>query len=173
MIKLLFGIVIGIGLLLAAEYFFVARGGLYMGTKGGPLPMERFIVSKATDASIGKSAQDQSPLPADETNLLAGAKVYQQNACMMCHGQLDQPESDFAKRFYPHAPQLLPPGEGVTDDPVGATHWVVKNGIRFSAMPSFEGKLTDTEVWQVSLFLRSADKLPPKVREAFRQQGSN
>jgi hypothetical protein len=26
-------------------------------------------------------------------------------------------------------PQLLPPGEGVTDDPFGATHWVVKNGI--------------------------------------------
>jgi len=169
MIKFLFGIVIGIGVLLAAEYFFVARGGLYMGTKGGPLPMERFIVSKATDASIGKSAQDESPLPADETNLLAGARVYQQNACMMCHGQLDQPESDFAKRFYPHAPQLLPPGEGVTDDPVGATHWVVKNGIRFSAMPSFEGKVTDTEIWQVSLLLRNANKLPPPVQDALRQ----
>jgi thiosulfate dehydrogenase len=49
----------------------------------------------------------------------------------------------------------------------------VKNGIRFSAMPSFEAKLTNEEIWQVSLFLRSADKLPPKVQEAFRQQGSN
>ena len=70
-------------------------------------------------------------------------------------------------------PQLLPPGKGVTDDPVGSTHWVVKNGIRFSAMPSFEAKLTDQEIWQVSLFLHSADKLPPTVQEAFRQKGSN
>src|SRR6266481_6664730 len=168
MIKFLFGIVIGIGVLLAAEYFFVARGGLYMGTKGGPLPMETSITHQALAASIGQSSGDQSPLLADETNLLAGARVYQQNACMMCHGQLDQPESDFAKRFYPHAPQLLPPGEGVTDDPVGATHWVVKNGIRFSAMPSFEGKLTDTELWQVSLLLRKANKLPPPVQELLR-----
>ena len=50
---------------------------------------------------------------------------------------------------------------GVTDDPVGATHWVVTNGIRFSAMPSFEGTLTDNELWQVSQFLKNADKLPP------------
>jgi len=169
MIKFLFGIVIGICLLLLAGYLFATRGGISLATKGGPLPMERFIVSKAIDASIGKSTQDESPLLADETNLLAGARVYQQNACMMCHGQLDQPESDFAKRFYPHAPQLLPPGEGVTDDPVGTTHWVVKNGIRFSAMPSFEGRLTDTEIWQVSLLLRNANKLPPPVQDALRQ----
>ena len=77
------------------------------------------------------------------------------------------------KRFYPHPPQLLPPGEGVTDDPVGATHWVVKNGIRFSAMASFGEKLTDTEIWQVTLLLRNADKLPPPVQEVLRQQGSN
>jgi thiosulfate dehydrogenase len=168
MIKFLFGIVIGIGLLLLAGYLFVARGGLFMGTTGEPLPMERFIVSKAIDASIGKSAQDESPLPADETNLLAGAKIYQQN-CAGCHGKLDQGASPMAKRFYPQIPQLLPPSKGVTDDPVGVTHWVVKNGIRFSAMPSFEGTLTDNELWQVSQLLRNADKLPPPVQDALRQ----
>jgi thiosulfate dehydrogenase len=172
MIKFLLGLVVGIGLLLLAGYFFTTRGGLYMGTKGGPLPMERFVVSKALDASIGPSAQDQSPLPADETNLLAGAKVYQQS-CAGCHGKLDQPASPMGKKFYPHAPQLLPPGEGVIDDPVGATHWVVKNGIRFSAMASFDGKLTDTEIWQVSQFLRNADKLPPPVQEVLREPHSN
>ncbi len=78
-----------------------------------------------------------------------------------------------AKRFYPHVPQLLPPGKGVIHDPVGVTHWVVKNGIRFSAMPSFEGKLTDPESWQVSLFLHDADKLPPPVQEVLRQARSN
>jgi len=168
MIKFFFGIVIGIVLLLLAGYFFVARGGLFMGTNGGPLPMERFIVGKAIDASIGKSAQDESPLPADETNLLAGAKIYQRN-CAGCHGKLDQAASPRSKKFYPRIPQLLPPGKGVTDDPVGTTHWVVKNGIRFSAMASFDGTLTDNELWQVSQFLRNADKLPAPVQDALRQ----
>src|ERR1700688_1842298 len=168
MIKFLLGLIVGICLLLLAGYLFVTRGGIFMGTKGGPLPMEQFLTNKALDASIGRSSYDESPLPADETNLLAGAHVYQQN-CAACHGRLDQPASAIAKRFYPNVPQLLAPGKGVTDDPVGATHWVVKNGIRFSAMPSFEGKLTDTEIWQGSLLLRNADKLPLPVQEVLRQ----
>jgi thiosulfate dehydrogenase len=170
--KFLLGLVVGIGLLLLAGYLFATRGGISMATKGGPLPMERFLANKALDASIGKSSQDQSPLSADETNLLAGARVYKQS-CAGCHGQLDQPASALAKRFYPHPPQLLPPGEGVTDDPVGTTHWVVQNGIRFSAMPAFEGKLTDAEIWQVSLLLRNADKLPPPIQEILRQSHSD
>jgi thiosulfate dehydrogenase len=168
MIKFLLGLVVGIGLLLLAGYLF-ATHGIFMGTKGGPLPLEESIVGKAISASIGQSAQDQSPVPADETNLLAGARVYKQN-CAGCHGQLDQPESALAKRFYPHPPPMLAPGKGVTDDPVGATHWVVKNGIRFSAMPSYDGKLSDTEMWQVSLFLQNADKLSPSVQEVLRQR---
>ena len=172
MIKFLFGLIVGIGLLLLTGYLFATRGGIFMGTEGGPLPMERTIANKAIDASIGKSAQDPSPLPADETNFLAGAHIYQQN-CAGCHGRLDQTENGMAKRFYPHVPKLLPPGKGVTDDPVGATHWVVKHGIRFSAMPSFDGKLTDSELWQVSLFLRNADKLSVSVQDFLRQKQSN
>jgi mono/diheme cytochrome c family protein len=168
MIKFLFGLVIGVGLLLLAEYVFATRGGLFMGTKGGPLPMERSLVGKAIGASIGKSSEDQSPLPADETNLLSGAQTFQRN-CAGCHGKLDQPPGPMATKFYPHVPQLLPPGKGVTDDPVGTTHWVVKNGIRFSAMPSFEGLLTDDQIWQVSQFLHNADKLPAPVQDALRQ----
>lgn len=167
MIKFLFGVVVGIGLVVLASYLFVTRGGIFMGTDTKPLPLERTIASAALTASIGKSADDPSPLPEDETNLLAGAKIYIQ-ACAKCHGQLDQ-ASGGAKGFYPHPPHLLPPDTGVTDDPVGTTHWVVKNGIRFSAMPAFNQKLSDSEIWQVSLLLRNANKLPNSVQDSLRQ----
>jgi thiosulfate dehydrogenase len=58
----------------------------------------------------------------------------------------------------------------VTDDPVGATRWLVKNGVRFSAMPAYDGKLTDSEIWQVSLLLRNANKLPQPVQQALHQR---
>ena len=167
MIKFFLGVVVGIGLVVLASYLFVARGGIFMGTDTKPLPLEERIASAAITASIGESAEDQSPLPADETNLLAGAKIYM-NACAGCHGKLDQASSG-AKGFYPLPPHLLPPAAGVTDDPVGATHWVVKNGVRFSAMPSFNQKLSDSEIWQVSLLLRNADKLPSSVQDSLRQ----
>jgi thiosulfate dehydrogenase len=167
MIKFFLGIVVGIGLVVLASYLFMTRGGIFMGTDTKPLPLEGTIAGAAITASIGKSADDQSPLPGDEANLLAGAKIYMQ-ACAGCHGRLDQASSG-AKGFYPPPPHLLPPAEGVTDDPVGATHWVVKNGVRFSAMPAFNQKLNDPEIWQVSLLLRNADKLPDSVKESLRQ----
>jgi len=167
MIKFFLGVVVGIGLFVLACYLFVTRGGIFMGTDTKPLPLEQTIAGAAITASIGKSADDPSPLPADETNLLAGAKIYMQ-ACAGCHGRLDQASSS-AKGFYPLPPHLLPPGTGVTDDPVGATYWLVKNGIRFSAMRAFNQKLSDTEIWQVSLLLRNADKLPNSVQDALRQ----
>ncbi|MGE5208929.1 MAG: c-type cytochrome [Alphaproteobacteria bacterium] len=167
MVKFFLGVVVGIGLVVLVSYFFVTRGGLFMGTDTKPLPLERTIAGAAITASIGKSADDPSPLPTDESNLLAGAKIYMQ-ACAGCHGRLDQASSG-AKSFYPRPPHLLPPDKGVTDDPVGATRWVVKNGIRFSAMPSFNRKLSDSEIWQVSLLLQNADKLPASIQDSLRQ----
>ena len=167
MIKFLVGVVVGIGLVVLASYLFVTRGGIFMGTDTKPLPLEETIAGAAITASIGKSADDPSPLAADETNLQAGAKIYMQ-ACAGCHGKLDQPSSG-AKSFYPQPPHLLPPAKGVTDDPVGATHWVVKDGIRFSAMQAFNQKMSDSEIWQVSLLLQNANKLPDSVKESLRQ----
>ena len=167
MIKFLLGVVVGIVLVALASYLFMTRGGIFMGTDAKPLPMERTIARAAVTASIGKSADDPSPLPADETNLLAGAKIYMQT-CAGCHGRLDQASSG-AKGFYPPPPHLLPPGKGVTDRSIGTVHWFVKNGIRFSAMAAFNQKLSDSEIWQVSLLLRNADKLPDSVKESLRQ----
>jgi len=166
MIKFLLGVVVGIVVVVLASYLFMTRGGIFMGTDTKPLPLEETIAGAAITTSIGKSANDQSPLPADEANLLAGATIYI-NACAGCHGKLDQ-ASSAAKGFYPLPPHLLPPDEGVTDDPVGGIHWMVKNGIRFSAMPSFNQKLSDSEIWQVSLLLRNADKLPASVQDSLR-----
>jgi len=47
--------------------------------------------------------------------------------------------------MYPPPPQLLSPEQGVTDDPVGVTYsfWKVKNGIRLTEMPAFNGSLTE------------------------------
>src|SRR5215471_19566954 len=110
MIKFLVGVVVGIGIVVLAGYLFVKGGGIFMGTETKPLPMEETMAGMAITASIGKSADEQSPLPADETNLLAGAKIYM-NACAGCHGQLDQ-ASSVGKGFYPPPPHLLPPSKG-------------------------------------------------------------
>src|SRR5581483_3624019 len=169
--KFIVGLIFGILLVLAAAYLFLLKGGVPMGVKSNSLPMERFLAHTAISASMGKAAQEQAPIPADETNLLAGAQLYNTRGCAGCHGRMDDPNSGNGKNFYPAAPHLLPPSKGVTDDPVGETHWVVQNGIRFSGMPTYGGRLSETELWQVSLLLHNAGNLPESVKTALLEHG--
>ena len=164
----LVGIMLGICLPLLAGYLFVVSGRMPVATKGPPLPLERFLASKALHAAMDPEVGKPSPLPADEPNLLAGAHVYQ-TQCAVCHGQLGQPESAVAKGMFPHPPPLLPPKKGVTDDEVGETYWKVKNGIRLTGMPGYGASLSDPELWQVSLLLLHADKLPDPVVAVLRK----
>jgi thiosulfate dehydrogenase len=166
--RVIIGLVIGVSLIFAAGYLFVRLGGMPVATKSKPLPMERTIARMALHAAMDKDTGKPSPIAADETNLLAGAKVYQAQ-CAVCHGRSGQPESAIARGMFPHPPQLLPPKKGVTDDPVGETYWKVKNGIRLTGMPRYGESLSDEEMWQVSLMLLHADKLPASVQSVLRQ----
>jgi mono/diheme cytochrome c family protein len=166
--KLLGGFVLGVVVVLAVQFLFLTQGGMPVATQGGPMPLERFMASRALHAAMSRESGTPSPVPADAPNLLAGARVYREN-CMVCHGTLGQKEpTPIARGMYPHPPQLLPPGEGVTDDPVGETHWKVHNGIRLTGMPAFQGTLSQAEEWQVSQLLHEADKLPDDVQAQLR-----
>ena len=168
--KFIAGLIVGILLVLVAAYLFLFEGGVPMNVSSSSLPMERFLVQTAMTASLGKAAKEQPPIPGDEANLLAGAQLYNTRGCAGCHGRIDDPNSGSGKNFYPRAPHLLPPSKGVTDDEVGETHWVVKNGIRFSGMPTFANRLSETELWQVSLLLHNANQLPASVQTALRER---
>jgi mono/diheme cytochrome c family protein len=67
--------------------------------------------------------------------------------------------------MFPKPPKLLE-GKGVTDDEPGETYWKVANGIRLTGMPGFGESLSQTQMWQVSLLVARADKLPESVKAA-------
>jgi mono/diheme cytochrome c family protein len=160
------GIVVGAALVVLGGLLFLTQGGMPMAARRAKsLPFEELLAGRALEVAIGKEASRSSPFPADEANLLAGAKVYREN-CMICHGTAgDTHRSALALGMFPPPPHLLPPDKGVTDDPVGETYWKARNGIRLTGMPGFEGSLTDQELWQVSLLLLEAKRLPAAVED--------
>ena len=103
------------------------------------------------------------PIPADEPNFEAGARIYLEH-CAVCHGLPRQNKTAIAQGMYPLPPRLLE-GLGVTDDPAQATYWKVAGGIRLTGMPGFQPALTETQMWQVSVLLANADKLPDPVKK--------
>ena len=127
--------------------------------------LEKFFSRTALHATINRGAPKTMSTRATEGELLAGIEVYRHN-CGGCHGLPGRPASNVAQGMFPRPPQLFATGHMVTDDPVGESYWKVKNGIRLTGMPGFTGLLTDEQIWNVSLLVANADKLPPSAQLA-------
>jgi thiosulfate dehydrogenase len=159
----LVGLVLGLVAVPVAVYFYFASGNAPVATSAPPMPFEKQMAKKALHAVIEREMPKSVPIQGDETNFAAGAQVYRQN-CAVCHGLPGQPQTAIAKGMFPVPPMLLE-GKGVTDDPAGETYWKVANGIRLTGMPGFKPSLSETQMWQVSVMLAQADKLPAAVKQ--------
>jgi len=145
-------------LAIVAGWIFLAAGLMPVNADAQPSAFERFLARLSLHASRDRDATPVAdPLPLDAANLSAGLKLYAAN-CIVCHGAADGRPSDVAMGLYQHAPQFG--FHGVEDDPEYVTHWVVSHGIRFTGMPSFDVTLTDTQIWQLTMFLKHMDSLP-------------
>jgi thiosulfate dehydrogenase len=163
--KFILGVIIGVLLVPAAFYLYCRSGLAPVATSAPPMPFERFFSRTALHATINHQAPKTKSTRATEGELLAGIDVYRHN-CGGCHGLPGRPTSNSAKGMFPRPPQLFESGHMVTDDPVGESYWKVKHGIRLTGMPGFTGLLTDEQIWNVSVLLANADKLPPSAQQS-------
>ena len=167
--RFLIGLVIGLLLVPIGGFCYLHYGNPPVTVADGPLPFEKEVVHMPLHARIAKEMPRTVPIQPTPENLTAGAQIYRQN-CAFCHG-LNNQNSTVAPHMNPSAPQLWHAHGsenivGVSDDPPGETYWKVANGIRLTGMPSFEQVLSSTQMWQVSLLLKNADKeLPAPVSQ--------
>ena len=156
------GFILAVIVLAGGAYYYFASGMAPVATADPMMPFERKMANMALNAHIEKQHVGESPVPADEPNLLAGADVYKKE-CAMCHGLPGHPV-DYVNMMFPKPTQLFK-GKGVTDDPASESYWKAANGIRLSGMPAFKSKLTDTQLWQVSQLVAYASEIPESVKK--------
>jgi len=166
--KVVLGFILGIVVVAIGLYLYLHFGALPVAVADAPFPYEKQIVKLPLNGRIDREMKTP-PFGTSEDVFESGAHIYRED-CASCHGR---PGGDvvFAKYMYPNAPQLWKKhGKsgvvGVSDDPAGETYWKVANGIRLTGMPAFKHVLSDTQMWQVSLLLKNADKeLPMPVMQ--------
>lgn len=166
----LLGVVLTLVVLVAGAYLYFDFGWAPVATAAPPMPFEKFLANRGLHAAIGSAANTPSPVPPTEANFQAGAEIYRQH-CAVCHGLPGQEMTAIGKGEFPKPPHLFK-GKGVSDDPVGETFWKVKNGIRLTGMPGFQGSLSDTQMWQVSELLANSNQLPAAVQQKLAQKQS-
>jgi mono/diheme cytochrome c family protein len=101
---------------------------------------------------------------ADPARIAAGARHYA-SLCVGCHLAPGVTKSEIRPGLYPHPPNLAQ--EELRDG--RRTFWIVKHGIKMSAMPSWGKTLDDAAIWDVVSFVREMPEMTPEVYQQISQ----
>ncbi len=164
------GILFTIIVLASAGWFFLRFGYADLRANADPSGLESDLAVTAVDVSAARHApRQQNPIASTEANLLDGARLYR-DKCADCHGRPDNPVSDYGGSFYPRVPQFMKARPRL---PESQNFYIIKYGVRWTAMPAWGNIMADSEVWQVVTLLSHLENLPPSVaQELHRPAGS-
>jgi mono/diheme cytochrome c family protein len=94
----------------------------------------------------------------DPARIAAGAQRYAA-LCAGCHLAPGVTKSDIRPGLYPHPPNLAQ--EEL--QPAQRAFWVVKHGIKMSAMPAWGKTLDDAAIWDIVAFVRKMPAMTPET----------
>ena len=88
----------------------------------------------------------------DLETIRSGAREFSQRGCWNCHGAPGVNWQKFSEALNPDPPDLK---DIAHDRQPAELFWVIKNGIKMTAMPSFGAiGVDDKEIWSIVAFVR-------------------
>jgi mono/diheme cytochrome c family protein len=148
----------------ALAYFRLGLAEVRSDTR--PPALENQLMHSAVRASVRRSTSGiQVPLARNvDEAMVEGGKLYL-NGCAGCHGEPGKTEEDLS--HYPPAPRLAQVGTQYSEPEM---YWIIKHGIRNTAMSAYGPFYSDKEMWALASFLGRIDNLPPGVLERIQQK---
>jgi len=132
----------------------VGLGGAPLNADRKPSALETRLFGMALRASVVRNVgADAEPPPPSHDDLTAGAEIYDE-MCARCHGASAGGAKALAAAFYPPAPLL--PGHRSTYREAELS-WIIKHGIRNTAMPAWGRLLSDDDIRQVAALVKRFD----------------
>jgi mono/diheme cytochrome c family protein len=116
------------------------------------------LLESLRDRSIAVHARGIQPPadPASPQRLAVGAGLYNE-MCSSCHLGPGVEASELSKGLYPQAPVLAE----AQDLTAGQQFWVIKHGVKLSAMPSWGKTHPDRLIWDMVAFIRRLPGMKP------------
>jgi mono/diheme cytochrome c family protein len=152
----------------AVIYFF---GGFYSVAENEDNPaIVDWALASVRGASVAGHATDTPPNNLDDpATVKTGARTYSTIGCVNCHG--GPPDANWAKwseGLKPVPADLKVMGKERTAPQL---FWAIKNGIKFTGMPSFGlAGASDEQIWSIVAFIK---KLPTSSDQDYKTWTAN
>jgi mono/diheme cytochrome c family protein len=137
----------------------IAALGLYnIGADAPHLSITRAIIGYVVDRSVDVRADDvAAPSSLNDPRRIADGASDYDAMCTGCHLAPGMADNEMRPGLYPKPPRLA----AFPAAPPAEQFWIVKHGIKMSAMPAWGQTHTDAEIWNMVAFLQELPKLTP------------
>jgi mono/diheme cytochrome c family protein len=137
---------------------FVEFGFYNIGADDHHAKLTLALIVQLRDRSIAARLGSIRPqLTATPAMIKAGARHYT-TLCAGCHLAPGMAKSEVRTGLYPHPPNLAQ--EEMQES--RRAFWIIKHGIKMSAMPAWGKTLDDDAIWDVVAFLRKMPGMSPE-----------
>jgi mono/diheme cytochrome c family protein len=153
-------------LLVAGATLFIESGFYNIGADDHHTKMTLAIIEQLRDRSIAaRDGAILAPTVSDPGRIKAGAQRYAA-LCAGCHLAPGVTKSDIRPGLYPHPPNLA---QEDVQDPQRA-FWIIKHGIKMTAMPAWGKTLDDAQIWDMVAFVRKMPNLSAGTYQQMAQE---
>jgi mono/diheme cytochrome c family protein len=120
------------------------------------------MMRNSVEARAGTEAPQFTP-----AMIRAGATEYKA-MCQHCRGGPGVSRAEWARGIVPRPPDLT---QAATEWEPGEIHWIVTNGIKMTAMPSFGQTHDEQTIWNITAFVKQLPAMTPQEYAAFPSGG--
>lgn len=135
---------------------FVAAGGMPIAASEGHWSATRMFLKFVMRRSVSTSTVGIEVPPLDDPAMALKGAGHYATSCMPCHGAPGHPRPLVVRRMVPEPPYLPALVDTLQADEL---FWVVKHGIKYTAMPAWVAQERDDEVWAMVAFLQRLPRL--------------
>lgn len=141
----------------------VYTGAYNVSAAVGHTAFGRWALETMMRQSVTARASGTPPEQFSQQLITAGAGEYKA-MCQHCHGGPGVSRAEWAKGLVPRPPDLTHAAARWEPEEI---HWIVKNGIKMTAMPSFGATHDEETIWNISAFVKQLPAMSPETYAAF------
>jgi len=140
-------------------FVLVSLGLVSISASSGHWKATGWMLHYAMRRAVSTQSMGIKVPPLDDPALVLKGAGHYHTGCLACHGGPGQERSLIVQQMTPEPPYLPPRIEHWEPQEL---FWIVKNGVKFTAMPAWPAQKRDDEVWAMVAFLQAMPSMSPE-----------
>lgn len=160
------GVVVTLLILLLTALFVVYTGSYNVAASEGHTPVVRWAFTRTMENAVKDEAAEIQAPQITNAMIEEGAAEYKA-MCQHCHAGPGVEHAEWSEGILPQPPHLV---EAAAEWEPNEVFWLVKHGLKMTAMPAFGSTHDDDTLWSIAAFVKELPGMTAQEYAAFESE---